>query len=157
MNRHINFGLFTALALAGCTPPPPMTPLTTPTGKPEVLIMGKTQQEVVNGVAESCALKGSVVESQTASMVVCSGIVDDFATRVQIGYQYGNGQIIAKCQFVVSPVSNGQRVMVSNMWYEVNRDQGGVYRVPVAFDRGPIGQAAMGMMGRIKVNITGGK
>lgn len=136
-----------ALALSACATTPP---LTTPSGKPEVIVSAKTQQEAIDNVAASCATRGFAIENQTSTMVTCSK-VSNVMTQALLGNgSYGSTQ--NKFQYAALRQGDKIKVMMSSAWIEASQAFGGVTRNPIDLNNPRIGK----QLQQDLIIITGG-
>ena len=130
---------------AGCSPKPDLTPLNTPSGKPEVTIQGKTQQEIIEGIISFCAETGAMLDDQTTSTVVCSSDAGGFKANFMFGTQYGALRIVNRW-FVTKAGQDGMRVQIISAYYENMNAYGGVQKYPQDVTRGVGAQQLQSMV-----------
>jgi hypothetical protein len=139
-----------ALALSACAG----VPLGTPSGKPEVFIKGRTQQEVVDRLAASCAQAGATVESQTSSIVTCAREPELMTEAL---FTTRGGSALMKYQNTVFKVPGGVRVITTSCWIESVNGFGGTSRTMMNISGGNTAQAIQGDLERFKGMMENGQ
>lgn len=134
MIAHSKSLAIAALALSACAT---AAPLTTPSGKPEVLVKAKTQQEAVDNLAASCATHGLTVENQTTVMVTC-GKEANILLQALASNAYGNTQ--QKYQFAAIKQGETIKVILSSAWLEANNGFGGISKTPMDLTNPRVGR-----------------
>ena len=141
---------------AGCAPKPDLTPLNTPSGKPEVTIKGKSQQEVIEGIISFCAETGAMLDDQTTSTVVCSNDAGGFKANFMFGTQHGALRIVNRW-FVTKAGQDGMRVQIISAYYENMNAYGGVQKYPQDVTRGVGAKQLQTMVEEFATSITKGE
>jgi len=146
MTAYRKMILATAITVAGCASTPP---LTTASGNPEVIIHGKSQQEVSDLVATMCANEGRTIASQTATTVTCSKTVTDVMMQALTGPSQGT------TQYAITKQGGAVRVMMSSAWLESTNGFGAVTRHPVDIRQGKLANTFQNGLNKMAESANG--
>lgn len=100
--------LLFVLGLAGCAAPPPT--LNTPSGNPEVIIVGTTKKQVLDRIVDGTASKGMQIKSVNDYGVTVTKRMNDFASSFVYGSRYDSVPE-ARLIFTVIEANNATRVL----------------------------------------------